>query len=61
MKNEALAKAEEFSLETFGDSIIKVYHKAIKRNSIKVAAFSSEYKRDIKSHKKSSVGSENIE
>ena len=61
MKNAALAKAEEFSLETFGESIIKVYLKAIKRNSIKVAALSPKYKRDHNLLKKMSVESDDIQ
>ena len=60
MRKNALAKAEEYSLETFGDSIIKVYLKAIKRNSIKVAALSRKYRKEHKLLKKSSVDSEDI-
>ena len=48
MKTAALAKAEEFSLETFGHSIVEVYLKAIKRNSIKTATLSPEYKKEHK-------------
>lgn len=48
MKNEALAKAEEYSLESFGSGIINVYLKAIKKNSIKTAAMSHSYKKDHK-------------
>ncbi len=55
MRAAALAKAEEFSLETFGDSIIKVYMKAIKRNSIKTAALSHEYRKEHKLLKMSSA------
>ena len=60
MRTDALAKAEEFSLETFGENIMNVYSKAIKRNSIKVAALSPKYKKEHKLLKKSSVDSEDI-
>jgi len=37
MKENALAKAEEYSLETFGDKITKVYYRAIRKNTVKRA------------------------
>lgn len=48
MKFEALAKAAEFSLETFGESILKVYYRAIKKNCIREAAQSAEYRKEHK-------------
>ena len=58
MREAALAKAEEYSLETFGDNIVKVYMKAIKRNSIKTAALSHEYRKEHKLLRISSADAE---
>lgn len=38
MKNNALKKADEYSLETFGEKIIKAYYRAIRKNTVKLAS-----------------------
>ncbi len=35
MKENAIKKAEEFSLETFGENVIKAYYRAIRKNTLK--------------------------
>ena len=42
MRRKAILKADEFSLDAFGNNIIKVYCRAIRKNSIKTAAKSGE-------------------
>ena len=37
MKNNALKKADEYSLETFGNKILKAYYRAIRKNTVKRA------------------------